>query len=356
MYGQTAILRLWGVAPTKSRAISAGFLLAFGEEIAKGYQMLNPNPYLCLTYQPTMRFATYFTVFALLGFTGQLWAQGLTPGIIDGFMKGQRKASLAVLASQEAYSTYFLNQTETKNLNLGTVTTQTLTVVGTYGLGYDLDLIVSAPYVRTEASAGYFPKQEGLQDISGTLRWEAFDYKLGKTRLSWLFAAGYSMPMQHYVNDAFVAIGRGSSNLDGRTMLHYKAGSFFITGQYGYIRRGQVKLDHVVNYYDPSQLNPNSGYKVNVPDATEIIIRTGIITKWINLNVWGQRQTPTVEGTNIGPGVPFPTNGIGFTRAGATAWLRLVGKLGLTAGASTTLSGRNTGKSTQLTGGLVIGL
>ncbi|MBN8821725.1 MULTISPECIES: hypothetical protein [unclassified Spirosoma] len=276
--------------------------------------------------------------------------------MIGGFMQGHRKASLAIIGSQESYSTYFINKTETKNPNLGTVTTQALTAVGTYGLGYDLDLIVAAPYIRTEASAGYFPKQEGFQDASATLRWEAYDYKLGKKlRLSWLFAVGYSMPIQNYVNDAMVAIGRGSKNWDGRTMLHLKGKSFFITGQYGYIRRGQVTLDHVVNYYDPSQLNPNSGSKVNVPDVTEIIVRGGYVNTWLNLDVWGQQQTPYTKGTDIGPGIPFPTNAVGFTRLGATAYLRLAKQFGLTAGYNTIIDGRNVGKSSQINAGLVIG-
>ncbi|MBD2751405.1 hypothetical protein [Spirosoma validum] len=301
-----------------------------------------------------MRSTAYTAVilFLISIFSSSIRAQGL----IDGFMRGQRKASLALIGSQATYDMYYINTTETRNPNLGTVTTQAVTLVGSYGLGYDLDLIVAAPYVRTEASAGYTPKQEGFQDLSAALRWEAYDYKIGKTRLSWLFAVGYSMPLQNYVNDALVAIGRGSQNLDGRTMLHYKAGSFFITGQYGYIRRGQVSLDHVVNTYDPSQLNPNSGTKVNVPDVTELIIRTGIKTKPFYLDAWFQQQTPHSEGTNIGPGVPFPTNAVGFARIGATAYLRLVGKLGLTAGYSATLSGRNIGKFTRIDGGLVVGL
>lgn len=314
--------------------------------------MLVLNIYFCITYPRFMRFVAYITsVGLLLSFARQSLAQGL----IDGFMRGQRKASLAIVGSQETYDTYYINTTETKNPNLGTVTTQALTVVGTYGLGYDLDLIVAAPYVRTQASAGYFPKQEGFQDVSGTLRWEAYDYKFGKTKLSWQFAVGYSMPIQNYVNDALVAIGRGSQNLDGRTLLHFKAPNFFITGQYGYIRRGQVKLDHVVNIYDPSQLNPNSGLKVNVPDVTELIVRAGIVTKVFNIDAWFQRQTPHSSGTDIGPGVPFPTNAVGFTRVGATAYLRLLKQFGLTAGYNTTLDGRNIGKSTQLNAGVVIG-
>ncbi len=300
-----------------------------------------------------MRFLLHSLVLLIsLGLVHQTQAQGL----IDGFMRGQRKASLAIIGSQETYETYYINTTETRNPNLGTVTTQALTAIGTYGLGYDLDLIVAAPYIRTEASAGYTPKQEGFQDLSAALRWEAYDYKIGKTRLSWLFAVGYSMPLQNYVNDALVAIGRGSRNLDGRTMLHYKAGPFFLTGQYGYIRRGQVALDHVVNTYDPSQLNPNSGMKVNVPDVTELIIRTGVKTKPFYIDAWFQQQTPYTQGTDIGPGVPFPTNAVGFTRVGANVYLRLVGKLGLTVGYGTTLNGRNIGKSSRIDGGLAVGL
>ncbi|WP_420146959.1 hypothetical protein [Spirosoma sp.] len=301
-----------------------------------------------------MRSFAYTTLitFLLLSFARQASAQGL----IDGFMRGQRKANLSLIGSQSTYDTYYINTTETKNANLGTVTTQSLTLKASYGLGYDLDLIVAVPYVRTEASAGYSPKQEGFQDLSAALRWEAYDYKFGKTRLSWLFTLGYSLPLQNYVNDALVAIGRGSSNLDGRTMLHYTAGPFFLTGQYGYIRMGQVTLDHVVNTYDPNQVNPNSGTKLNVPDVTDLIIRTGIKTKPVYIDAWFQKQTPYNEGTNIGPGVPFPTNAVGFTRAGARVWIKLIGKLGLTAGYSTTLSGRNIGKFSRVDGGLSVGL
>ncbi|MFD2932871.1 hypothetical protein [Spirosoma flavum] len=299
-----------------------------------------------------MRLVAFTTsILLLLTLASPMQAQGL----VDGFMRGQRKASLAVIGSQATYDSYYVNKTETRNPNLGTVTTEALTLVGTYGLGYDLDLIVAAPYMRTQASAGYSPKQEGFQNVSAALRWEAFDYKFGKLHVSWQFAVGYSMPIQNYVNDALVAIGRGSRNLDGRTLLHFKTRSFFLTGQFGYIRNGQVTLDHPVNAYDPSQLNPNSGSNVNVPDVTEIIIRTGFVTKVVNVDVWGQRQTPYNEGTNIGPGVAFPTNAIGFTRVGATAYVRLLKQFGLTAGYSTTLDGRNTGKSTQINGGLVIG-
>ncbi|MBC3787142.1 hypothetical protein [Spirosoma utsteinense] len=277
-------------------------------------------------------------------------------GLVDGFMRGQRKASLAVSYSQESYDSYYTGKTEIRNPNLGTVFTQSLNLYGTYGLGYDLDLIVSAPYVRTEASAGYWQKQEGFQDLSAALRWEAFDYKIGSARLSWLFAVGYSLPLQNYVIDAPVAIGHGSRNLDGRTLLHFKSGAFFLTGQLGYIRRGQVTLDRVVNYYDPDNLNPNSSSTVNVPDVIDAVIRGGVATKHFYIDGWVQQQRPYNKGTDIAPGIPFPTNAIGFTRTGISVYLPLIKKFGLNGGYSTTLNGQNSGKATRLSGGIVIGI
>lgn len=300
-----------------------------------------------------MRVTTFTTgIIFFLSLTLQTRAQGL----VDGFMKGQRKASFALTYSQESYGTYYVGTTETRNPNLGTVTTQSLNLYGSYGLGYDLDLIVSAPYVRAEASAGYWQKQEGFQDIAAALRWEAFDYKIGKARLSWLFALGYSLPLMNYVIDSPVAIGHGARSLDGRTMLHFKAGAFFLTGQYGYIRRGQVTLDRVANYYDPSNLNPNSGSVVNVPDVTDLVVRGGVAAKQFYVDGWVQRQTPYNQGTNIGPGIPFPTNAVGFTRTGVNVYVPLVKKLGVNAGYSTTLSGQNIGKATRVSGGVVIGI
>lgn len=301
-----------------------------------------------------MRFTAFTAcLFLLVSSLWQARGQGL---VIDGFMRGQRTANFGLTYSQSSYNTYYINTTATRDPNLGTVTTNALTAYGAYGLGYDLDLLVSASYIRTGASAGYSPKQEGFQDISAALRWEAFDYKFGKTRLTWLFTVGYSVPLQNYVSDALVAIGRGSRNLDGRTMLHFKAGPFFLTGQYGYIRMGQVTLDRIVNYYDPSQLNPNSGSKVNVPDVTDLIIRTGLATKRLYVDVWGQQQKPYNEGTNIGPGIPFPTNAVGFTKLGANVYLPIAKQFGLTAGYNTTLDGRNIGKSSRISAGLLVGI
>lgn len=282
--------------------------------------------------------------------------QTFAQGLVDGFMKGQRKASFAVTYSQESYDTYYVGTTETRNPNLGTVSTQSLNLYGSYGLGYDLDLIVSVPYVRAEASAGYWQKQEGLQDLSAALRWEAFDYKIGSTRLSWLFSAGYSFPLQNYVIDSPVAIGHGARSLDGRTLLHFKAGAFFLTGQFGYIRRGQVTLDRVANYYDPDNLNPNSGSKVNVPDVTDAVIRGGPPRNTFTSMVGCNDKRPTAKAPTLAPAFHFRLMPLVSPERVPTSMCPSLKKLGINAGYSTTLSGQNIGKATRFSGGVVIGI
>ncbi|MBC8156084.1 MAG: hypothetical protein H7Z72_24600, partial [Bacteroidetes bacterium] len=106
---------------------------------------------------------------------------------------------------------------------------------------------------------------------------------------------------------------------------------------------------------DPSQLNPNSGSLVNVPDVTDAVIRAGIQAKHVYVDGWVQKQTPYNKGTDIAPGIPFPTNAIGFTRAGATVYVPIVKNVGFTAGYSTTLDGQNIGKSSRITGGILLG-
>ncbi len=286
--------------------------------------------------------------------TGQLTnAQGL----VDGFLRGKGRTSMALSYSHESYGTYFVNTTETKNPNLGTITTNSVSLFAAYGLTKTIDLVASLPYVEAAASAGYWQTQKSLQDISVAVKWQAVKLNLGPVEVAGLLSAGYSLPVQNYVIDAPIAIGHGSHNFDGRAILHLKAGPFFVTGQYGYILRSAVTLDRVANYYAPDQVNPNAGQRVNVPDVTEGIVRAGLALSAFYVDGFIQNQTAYEgRGTNIGPGVPFPTNGIGFTRAGANLFIPIPGVkgLGVTGNFSTTVNGRNIGKATRVAGGVVL--
>ncbi len=110
--------------------------------------------------------------------------------------------------------------------------------------------------------------------------------------------------------------------------------------QGGYIRNFNVNIDR--------------GYKVLVPDAFDLTARIGGTFKLIYADAWFSNQISN-EGTNIGPGVPFPGNAISFLRTGFNLYYSLpfVKNLGISAGMGFTVSGENVGKSTRISGGLV---
>jgi hypothetical protein len=65
-------------------------------------------------------------------------------------------------------------------LNLGTVSSQMVSVMGDYGITSKLNLLFGAPYVKTKASAGTMRGTEGIQDLSLWLKWLALEKQTGK--------------------------------------------------------------------------------------------------------------------------------------------------------------------------------
>jgi hypothetical protein len=108
----------------------------------------------------------------------------------------------------------------------------------------------------------------------------------------------------------------------------------------GYSKRNNIKVD--------------TGLEVNVPDAYDFILRSGKSFKLLYLDAWLQYQNSR-SGTNIGPGVPFPSNEIDFTRVGFTVYhpIPKIKNLGLAISTGFTLDGKNIGKSNRLTASLV---
>ncbi|MBI3258035.1 MAG: hypothetical protein HYZ54_00915, partial [Ignavibacteriae bacterium] len=120
--------------------------------------------------------------------------------------------------------------------------------------------------------------------------------------------------------------------------------------QAGYIRRGDVNLDHVTI---------DGNMKTAVPDALDISAKIGYGNSDFYLDAWYQSQSAR-GGTNIGePGASFPSNGISFSRIGVTGYYPLPiwnKQLGVSIGGASTLDGRNIGKSTRISFGVVYGL
>ncbi len=273
-------------------------------------------------------------------------------GMIDGFMRGAGKGVVALSYSTESYDDFYKGTNLVSEPNLGTINTQSICLFAAVGLMDQLDIIASLPYVTTSAGQGYWSNQSAMQDGAISLKWRPLQIKLENIgTVSGIVAAGITTPFSNYVADAPVAIGHQFTSGDVRILGNFMTEfGLFASVQAGYIRRGDVPLDHV---------KLDGSTKTNVPDALDISAKIGYGTSEFYLDAWYQSQTAR-GGTNIGQtDASFPSNGISFSRIGITGYYPLPiwnKQLGVSIGGASTLDGRNVGKSTRISVGVVYGL
>ncbi|GEO04136.1 hypothetical protein AAE02nite_18000 [Adhaeribacter aerolatus] len=281
--------------------------------------------------------------------------------MVDGFMKGKGNSSVAFSYSYESYDTYFVGGTSTQNANLGTITTRSLSFYGVAGLTDKLDAIIALPYIKATADQGFWQDQKGFQDGAFYLKYNAYEQKLGNLgSLSLMVAGGISTPFSPYIADAPVAIGHHSTNLDGRLITQFKSNyGVFLSAQAGYVRRSDVKLDRdAVPLPETGRGSPYyNGHTSHVPNSFDYSVKLGFASSLVYADAWLHKQEAG-KGTNIGPGIPFPSNAVSYTRTGFNVFVPLpfFPAIGLGGGTSFTLNGKNVGQATRYSGSLVYNL
>ncbi|MBC8124112.1 MAG: hypothetical protein H7X70_00130 [Candidatus Kapabacteria bacterium] len=277
-------------------------------------------------------------VFVLLLAPSLIHAQGL----ISGWMQGQGKTAAALTGFTESYNKYYVGQQQTYNPQLGTITTSGVTLYLGAGITDWLDVVVNVPYVSASSTGGLWETVSGMQDLQAGLKIRPLSLKIDESRLDLILGGVYSTPISNYTPDSPVTIGHQASGIDGRIVAQYSTnqGIFLMVGM-GYMARGRVALDR--------------GFEVDVPDAIESVGRIGWGSASWYSDVWLQNVVAQ-SGSNIGPGVSFPSNAQSLTRIGATLAYRIISDLSVIAGASGTVSGRNVGHSTRFTFGVAYDL
>ena len=102
--------------------------------------------------------------------------------------------------SYSSWKNYWEGTLKRNNLNLGRVSTQMYGLMGVYGVTRKLNLMFSAPYIKTRASAGTLHGDKGLQDLSLFVKWRPLQKRIGDGRLSLFGIAGVSLPLSNYEN------------------------------------------------------------------------------------------------------------------------------------------------------------
>src|SRR6185437_2233071 len=232
----------------------------------------------------------------------------------DAIMLGKKQLCTGVTFMHSQWDHYWEGTLKRENLNMGTVSTQSIMFMGVYGISDKLNVLTSVPYVWTHASAGTLHGMKGFQDLMLDLKWEAISKKLGKGKLSLFAVGGFNTPLSNYEADFQpMSIGMGSTNLSGRITADFQTGIFFATLSSAYVWRSNIKIDRT-SYYTTELHNTN---EVEMPDVINSNLNIGIrkknlIAEAVLMNM------KTLSGFDIRRNdMPFASNQMNSTSIGA---------------------------------------
>lgn len=269
---------------------------------------------------------------------------------LDAIMMNKTQFCNGLQYTFSSWKKYWESELKRENLNLGTVTTQSVMYMANYGITDNLNVMIGAPYVWTKASAGTLQGSKGIQDISAFVKWRAYNKKLGKGKISLFAIGGVSTPLSNYVIDYLpLSIGLGSTNLIARGMADYLINKISITGSAAYIRRGNVKIDRT-SYFD-TQIRLTS--EIQMPDVAQYQLRMGYRGKYLIAEGLLTNWT-TLGGFDITRNnMPFPSNKMNNTTAGAYVkyTIKQHTNLAILGSANFTVAGRNMGQANTYSAG-----
>ena len=265
----------------------------------------------------------------------------------DGIMMKKKQWCNGAVYMHSQFTNYWEGTLKRNNLNMGTVSNQSVMAMSNYGITDNLNLIASLPYVWTSASAGTLHGLKGFQDASLYLKWKPLTISINKNRLSIFAIGGISTPSNNYVIDFLpLSIGLGTINLTGRLTADYQVGIFYATLSGAYTWRSNAKLDRT-SYYTTDIHYTNI---VQMPDLLNFNFNLGFRKKYLVGEVIVENMT-TLGGFDIRKNdMPFVSNRMNMTSLGVHTkyTLPLYTHLELVAGGSYVLAGRNMGQSTNL--------
>jgi hypothetical protein len=272
----------------------------------------------------------------------------------DALMMAKNNLCVGGTYTHSAWDYYWEGTFHRNNQNLGTVTTQMVSLMGIYGIARHLAIVAAAPYVWTDASAGTLHGMHGIQDLSGWLKWEALEQKIGvNSKLSVFGLIGGSIPLTNYLADYLpLSIGLHSRTASGRIIVDYQWRHFFATAVGTYTWRSNITIDEQ-SYYT-TQLNETN--QVQMPNTNSWLLRAGYRTnRWIVEGLLSDMTT--LGGFDIRKNdMPFPSNRMDALMAGAHVKYEFHAKplkgLSLTADGNYVLTGRNVGQATTIDAGI----
>lgn len=271
---------------------------------------------------------------------------------IDGIMMSKNNFCVGSIYQYSSWNQYWEGSFKRENLNLGTVSTQSLGIMGNYGISDKLNILFNLPYVETKASAGTMEGQKGLQDLSLTVKYMPLEKTTGNATYSLYALGSFSTPVSNYSADYLpLSIGLQSKTAALRLMGDFQLGNFFSTLSGAYVKRANINIDR--NAYLTNEIHYTN--EVNMPDGISVNFRAGyrssrLIAEFVIDNWLTQSGGFDITTNNM----PFPSNTMNALKYGVNSkyTFKKIPQLSLLGGYNYVVEGRNVGKSNTFYGGL----
>ena len=263
---------------------------------------------------------------------------------------------MGVVYAHDSWDQYWEGTLKRANGNIGTLTTQSTTLVGAYGVTERLGLMATLPYIQTHASQGVLHDLKGFQDLSISAKLRLFGTGPGSHGAFNAFIVGTgAIPVGKYTPDFYpLSIGTDGRRASAHLTLDYQSNSvWFANASAAYMFCSNVRLNRNA-YYTNGQLYLTN--EVVMPNVLDYTLSAGF-----NRGNWRVPFT-LVQQRTLGGGdirrqdMPFVSNRMDFVKLGGGVMYGLPKNLSVELGAAHVLSGRNVGQSTTFTSGLMYAL
>lgn len=284
----------------------------------------------------------------MLCLLGAYTGQSQTPS--DELLMKKYELCFAVTYDHGSWDQYWEGSYLRENANIGTFTRTTAMPMLAAGLTDKLNLIIAAPFVKTESTGGQLAGVKGFQDLNIALKYEVIKKQIGKGKLAVLATGAFATPMSNYLSDYMpYSLGLGTNEWTLRGILHYQfEKGMYVRATGAHLWRTQTEIER--DYY----YNNGSYYTtfMDVPNAWNYAATVGTWLFNYALRVEATFQSlKCVNGDDIRAyNTPQPTNKAEVEQVGAFAqyyFKKQVKGLGVLSYYGQTINGRNMGKSTN---------
>jgi hypothetical protein len=267
----------------------------------------------------------------------------------DGIFMAKGNLCGGVSYSKDSWKNYWEGTLYRENKNLGTLTTEMVTLSGNYGISDRFNVMAMLPYVSVTPSAGTSQGFSGIQDLTMSVKYRLIQ----ASNLSVIGSVGGSIPTTNYVAESMpFSIGNQSKTLFGRAILYYTLpADLALTAVATYTARSNVKVDAGMYYSNDKAYFVSD---MTMPDVANFGGKFGHYSFRWQLEATLDKQITYSTNDIRRNYMPQICDKFDYTKVGFIAAYRIpqLKDLQIMVTGSKILSGRNVGESTNFSVGI----